>query len=271
MLSTMHLGTPRFEVVDLDARQWVSGQYVRGVPRREGHSIRVDGDERIDLRIRAQWIHAVLVGESGVVAPEGAVETGQRGLLQLTTHVHGRAVATDRRLAGVMQGPLLHQMVAGSRELLWDLPYSAITEIHILRERGPLGVRDRGISFTSVDGDAQGLSAMRAIETAHEGAAQTRKTRVLTPVATTIARLVFDARAASSSDTEFCKELQRIRDAGWVADPDQPDDLMVTIPAAPTTTSAADAGWYADPTREDRVRWWDGTAWTEHVNERPSS
>ena len=25
------------------------------------------------------------------------------------------------------------------------------------------------------------------------------------------------------------------------------------------------AGWYADPSGEHRVRWWDGTGWTQHV------
>ncbi|WP_217915666.1 DUF2510 domain-containing protein [Miltoncostaea marina] len=30
---------------------------------------------------------------------------------------------------------------------------------------------------------------------------------------------------------------------------------------------AAAADWYADPTREGRLRYWDGTRWTEHVSE----
>jgi hypothetical protein len=25
-------------------------------------------------------------------------------------------------------------------------------------------------------------------------------------------------------------------------------------------------GWYGDPTREGRLRYWDGSAWTEHVS-----
>ncbi len=29
----------------------------------------------------------------------------------------------------------------------------------------------------------------------------------------------------------------------------------------------ATAGWYGDPTREGRLRYWDGSAWTEHVSE----
>lgn len=27
----------------------------------------------------------------------------------------------------------------------------------------------------------------------------------------------------------------------------------------------ADAGWYPDPHSPDRIRWWDGTAWTEYA------
>jgi hypothetical protein len=27
------------------------------------------------------------------------------------------------------------------------------------------------------------------------------------------------------------------------------------------------AGWYEDPGREARLRWWDGTRWTEHTAE----
>ena len=37
-------------------------------------------------------------------------------------------------------------------------------------------------------------------------------------------------------------------------------------PPAPSTTEAQQpAGWYADPQGQARLRWWDGSAWTEHV------
>lgn len=28
-------------------------------------------------------------------------------------------------------------------------------------------------------------------------------------------------------------------------------------------------GWYPDPARPDAARWWDGTAWTQHVRSAP--
>ena len=34
---------------------------------------------------------------------------------------------------------------------------------------------------------------------------------------------------------------------------------------APTALTEQPAGWYADPRGQARLRWWDGSAWTEHV------
>jgi hypothetical protein len=36
--------------------------------------------------------------------------------------------------------------------------------------------------------------------------------------------------------------------------------------AAPAVESAVPAGWYADPSGRFELRYWDGTAWTEHVS-----
>jgi len=35
---------------------------------------------------------------------------------------------------------------------------------------------------------------------------------------------------------------------------------------SPPAAAAAPAGWYADPYGQARVRWWDGTRWTEHAS-----
>jgi hypothetical protein len=39
-----------------------------------------------------------------------------------------------------------------------------------------------------------------------------------------------------------------------------------TPAAAATTAAAAPAGWYADPSSRYELRYWDGSAWTEHVS-----
>ena len=31
------------------------------------------------------------------------------------------------------------------------------------------------------------------------------------------------------------------------------------------------AGWYADPIDETQVRWWDGSAWTDHLQDKPET
>lgn len=36
-----------------------------------------------------------------------------------------------------------------------------------------------------------------------------------------------------------------------------------------TGTPSTPAGWYADPAGSDRLRWWDGTRWTDHLTDAP--
>jgi hypothetical protein len=38
-----------------------------------------------------------------------------------------------------------------------------------------------------------------------------------------------------------------------------------------TGTPSTPAGWYADPAGSDRLRWWDGTRWTDHLTDVPAS
>ncbi len=33
------------------------------------------------------------------------------------------------------------------------------------------------------------------------------------------------------------------------------------------TSSPAPAGWYHDPLGADKIRWWNGVGWTNHVQE----
>ena len=39
-----------------------------------------------------------------------------------------------------------------------------------------------------------------------------------------------------------------------------------TAPAPAPATPAVPAGWYADPALRYELRYWDGSAWTEHVS-----
>ncbi|RIJ52004.1 DUF2510 domain-containing protein [Clavibacter lycopersici] len=38
-----------------------------------------------------------------------------------------------------------------------------------------------------------------------------------------------------------------------------------------TGTPSTPAGWYADPAGSDRLRWWDGTRWTDHLADAPAA
>jgi hypothetical protein len=48
---------------------------------------------------------------------------------------------------------------------------------------------------------------------------------------------------------------------GWGSSTTQP---AATTP--PTATPSVPAGWYADPAARFELRYWDGSAWTEHVS-----
>jgi hypothetical protein len=69
--------------------------------------------------------------------------------------------------------------------------------------------------------------------------------------------------------------------AGWAAAPDDQttevsaEDVSIAALAAqvdepgpeePAAESAVPAGWYADPSGRFELRYWDGSAWTEHVS-----
>ena len=41
---------------------------------------------------------------------------------------------------------------------------------------------------------------------------------------------------------------------------------QVTAPASPAPVVTTPAGWYPDPSGRFEMRYWDGTAWTEHVS-----
>ena len=50
------------------------------------------------------------------------------------------------------------------------------------------------------------------------------------------------------------------------APPSTTMDHGAVVPA-PMTASAIAPGWFADPARRHQWRYWNGTAWTEHVSD----
>ena len=57
--------------------------------------------------------------------------------------------------------------------------------------------------------------------------------------------------------------------AAQVSEPEPEPEPVVAEPvaeSAPAAESAVPAGWYADPSGRFELRYWDGTAWTEHVS-----
>ena len=68
-----------------------------------------------------------------------------------------------------------------------------------------------------------------------------------------------DASSTSSWGTG-ASTTQTDNTGGWGA-----TAAPAVAPAAPATPSVP-AGWYADPANRYELRYWDGTAWTEHVS-----
>ena len=50
-----------------------------------------------------------------------------------------------------------------------------------------------------------------------------------------------------------------------------PAPRPVPVPAAAPVAGAPAPGWYPDPTGDRALRYWDGLAWTAHVQPRPAS
>jgi hypothetical protein len=74
-----------------------------------------------------------------------------------------------------------------------------------------------------------------------------------------------DDQTTEAPATEVPAEEASIAElAAQVSEPEpEPEPAAETTPAA---ESAVPAGWYADPSGRFELRYWDGTAWTEHVS-----
>jgi hypothetical protein len=69
-----------------------------------------------------------------------------------------------------------------------------------------------------------------------------------------------DTPASTSTEESSIAAL-----AAQVSEP-EPEPEPEPAAAAPAAESAVPAGWYADPSGRFELRYWDGTAWTEHVS-----
>ena len=71
----------------------------------------------------------------------------------------------------------------------------------------------------------------------------------------------------ADTPTETTTEEASIADlAAQVSEPEPEPQAEPAAEAAPAVESAVPAGWYADPSGRFELRYWDGTAWTEHVS-----
>lgn len=135
------------------------------------------------------------------------------------------------------------------------------------------------VAFLSrdVDGDHEPVAeaatetdtAVEATEPAGWGASATPETPAeSTPAESTdpgaavagaaIAATVVDAPEEAVADAAPAAEPA-------AAEPETPA-AVETPAAAPPADSGVPAGWYADPSGRYELRYWDGTAWTEHVS-----
>ena len=76
-----------------------------------------------------------------------------------------------------------------------------------------------------------------------------------TPASTTSSESTGWGTTSSSSDT-----------GGWGPSSQTSSAPTTTAASTPSSTPSVPAGWYADPAGRYELRYWDGTAWTEHVS-----
>lgn len=78
------------------------------------------------------------------------------------------------------------------------------------------------------------------------------------------------APAAESSIADLASQVSEPEPEPAAAEPAAAEpaaaEPAAAAEAAPAVESTVPAGWYADPSGRFELRYWDGTAWTEHVS-----
>lgn len=118
---------------------------------------------------------------------------------------------------------------------------------------------------------AAGWSVVSIVTTTSEVTAFLSREASSAPAATTLSA----SSTSTSSFTPLTGSAPVAEPAGWAVAP-EPAAASTTTTMAPISTPAyqpaaaatpaVPAGWYADPAGRFDLRYWDGSAWTEHVS-----
>jgi hypothetical protein len=71
---------------------------------------------------------------------------------------------------------------------------------------------------------------------------------------------------AGTTDSSIADLAAQVSEPEPEPEPEPAVAEPVVAEAAPAVESTVPAGWYADPSGRFELRYWDGTAWTEHVS-----
>ena len=137
------------------------------------------------------------------------------------------------------------------------------------------------LEFTTVSASSYDPSALAAklTEKSGEGWAVVSVVSTGGDITAFLSRAAAGAPAADTA-TDTAAPAAAAEPAGWAVAPEpapaaqpqpeptpavQPQPQAAPAAAAASATPAVPANWYADPSGRFELRYWDGSAWTEHV------
>lgn len=127
------------------------------------------------------------------------------------------------------------------------------------------------LAATLTEKSADGWSVVGIVTTTSEVTAFLSREASAAPAA-----VMPSTSAATTAFTPLTASTPAAEPAGWAVAPDPapaPAAMApISTPSTPSyqpaaaSTPAVPAGWYADPAGRFDLRYWDGSAWTEHVS-----